>query len=324
MTARARPLHQCGAAVLAIVVHLGIGLALAACLFAAPRDNAIETVVGWDAGESTEVALLPQLSGEQTRDRVGGAAKDLPLDPTPSPTLPDPSFLLPGDEVASTQTAIEPGQGVGTAGTGEGRGVGEGDGGSMRFFETGSESKRIVYVVDASGSMTQLHPGPLKTRIARVKQELIRSVLALHGEQQYFIIFFNDHAHPMPGRQLVAGGDNDESMRFLQWAAATRPGGGTEPEQALKMAIALRPDTIFFLTDGSFRKDTMRAVLASNKQRVPIHTICIGDRRGEPQLIEMADHSGGSYVYEAGGEMQTVSRPRPADPLSGLLRALKK
>src|SRR5690606_8639207 len=107
-------------------------------------------------------------------------------------------------------------------------------------------------VVDCSRSMNHPHPGPGKTRIGRVKLELVRSVHNLEPNQQFFIIFFNERAYPMPAERLIEASDSSK-LRYLRWMAGARADGQTDPSQALAMALRLQPDLIYFLTDGDFK-----------------------------------------------------------------------
>ena len=108
-----------------------------------------------------------------------------------------------------------------TAGTGA-AGTGRGGGMQASFFGLHTEARRVVYLVDASSSMNRPYAGEGKTRFGQMKIELAKSILALKGEQQFFIIFFNEHANAMP----TGGMENafpQSQQKYLEWAASSRP-----------------------------------------------------------------------------------------------------
>jgi hypothetical protein len=149
--------------------------------------------------------------------------------------------------------------------------------------------------------MNHPHPGPARTRIARVKLELLKSVSGLKDDQKLFIIFFNDKTYPMPARQLVAATDSTR-RKYLEWMARARADGETDPYRALMLAIELRPDIIYFLTDGEFRGGIVKDVAAANRGRVRIHTIGFGDDMGEDLLKAIASQNGGNYQFISADE----------------------
>ena len=63
------------------------------------------------------------------------------------------------------------------------------------------------------------------------------------------------------------------------------------------MALQMRPDVIFFLTDGEFNYRVVREVSAANFGSVRIHTISLGDDSGEKFLTELAARNGGVYRH---------------------------
>lgn len=188
------------------------------------------------------------------------------------------------------------GNGSGGTGRGNGGGNGNGTGSGSGFFGNKLEGKRFVFVVDASTSMHHPHPGPAQTRFKRVQLELVETISRLQPDQQFFVIFFNGGAWPMPSHGLVTATD-DAKQRYLTWVAAARAGGHTEPEAALKMAVSLRPEVIFFLTDGDFDYHVVPAVTEMNRGQALIHTIGFADDRGEEFLKAIAMFNGGRYRF---------------------------
>ena len=80
-------------------------------------------------------------------------------------------------------------------GTGWGDGDGDGDGGGgVSFFGSYRRAKRVVFLVDYSGSMGSDVEGGAGTRIAALKQELSKSIEGLSSKMQFTVIFFSHHA----------------------------------------------------------------------------------------------------------------------------------
>lgn len=220
-----------------------------------------------------------------------------------------------GPLIPTSSLATKIGPSGGGIGNGEGGGVGDGEGpgqGGGRFFGLNRPGKKIVYVVDCSLSMNHPHPGPAKTRLGRVKLELLNSVRGLHEDQEFFIIFFNDNAYPMPSDRLVEA-TNSSKKRFLEWMVKARPDGHTDPRMALLLGLRLQPDLLYFLTDGDFGAAVVKEVANVNQGRVAIHTIGFGDNVGEPLLKAIAEQNRGEYQFipqdEAPKKDKTASAP---------------
>jgi hypothetical protein len=121
---------------------------------------------------------------------------------------------------------------------------------------------------------------------------------------QFQIIFFN-HTDPVvfnptgqPGR-LVFG---DEANRRLaeRFVAGVAPSGGTNPENALVMAVNMRPDVIFFLTDGQdLSLSAVDRVTRLNRGNAYINAIEFGDGAGKPNamMLLLAGRNNGKAAY---------------------------
>jgi hypothetical protein len=165
--------------------------------------------------------------------------------------------------------------------------------GAAEFFGIGGYGKSFVYVVDCSGSMR--HEG----KFERAVYELLRSIEQLSSDQEYFVIFYNHTAFPMaePG-PVQATPEQFEATR--DWVRHAQPEGGTVPLPALLAALKMKPDAIFFLSDGLFDPGTSRAVRRSNrgkKSYIPIHTIAFVNREAEGLMRTIARNSGGEYRF---------------------------
>jgi hypothetical protein len=175
-------------------------------------------------------------------------------------------------------------------------GTGEGDGsahGSAEFFGIGGYGQAFVYVVDCSGSMKD------NGKFQRAIYELLHSIEQLHSDQRYFVVFYNDAAYPMDADEPVPAVE-DEFARTRRWIRRVQPDGGTHPLPALLFALSLRPDAIYFLSDGRFDPSTIHQLRIHNRPRsrqIPIHTISLVDRSTEGLMRAIARNSGGKFRF---------------------------
>jgi hypothetical protein len=176
-----------------------------------------------------------------------------------------------------------------------GRAGGSGDQ-KASFFGIGATGRRIVFVVDASASMNRPYVGEGKTHFGQMKLELAKSIRGLTENHQFFIIFFNEHAFPMPADALEHAYPQNQ-QRFIEWMAAVPASGLTDPRPALTMALDLRPDVIYLLTDGTFPRDVQSDLGALRQSVVELNTIAFGDPRAEKSLKPLALHNRGRFVF---------------------------
>lgn len=184
-------------------------------------------------------------------------------------------------------------------GTGNGGGAGNGTGnglGQGQFFDTKAEGKRFVFVVDRSRSMNYPYPGEYKTRFNRVKIEIGRSITQMNAEAEFYIIFFNDGLLPMPTESYLPVG-SDARAKSFEWLAAVPADGNTDPRPALRMALNMKPDAIYFLTDGEFQPEISHDLESLVQRNVPIHTFSLANPNAEKTLKAVAEHNGGQYTF---------------------------
>ena len=200
---------------------------------------------------------------------------------------------LPSD-LSETVDGAESAGASGTGGTGQGNGNGHGD--PSGFFGTPMNGQRIIYVVDCSRSMNHPHDSESKTRFRRLKLEIVNSVQSMDPQMEFFIVFFNDQAHPMPAKQMQPALPRHRH-RYLNWLTQVRAVGNTDPRQALGMAVRMQPDVIYFLTDGSFDKAVQADLLKLRVANTAIHTFAFGERDGERTLKLVAKNNKGRYHF---------------------------
>lgn len=179
---------------------------------------------------------------------------------------------------------------------GQGTGDEAGNNAGGGFFSKAPPGKRFVYVVDASGSMNHPHDSESGTRFGRVKVELLRAIHGLATDQEFYVVFFNDNALPMPSRRMQVRSTNSLD-RYFKWIAGFRADGMTDPREALMIALRLQPDVIYFLTDGRIRKSDADDIIEANQRRVQINTVCIGEAESEGLMKNLATANRGKYQF---------------------------
>ncbi len=188
------------------------------------------------------------------------------------------------------------GLGGGTPGSGGDTGppgVSLGGGGGVNFFGLRSSApgvRSIVYVVDRSGSMTDTFPA--------VRAELKRSIGALRRSQKFHVIFYNsgDPTENPPLKPVPAIEANKRA--FYEFLEGVTPSGGTRPERALRKALALEPDLIYFLSDGVFEPEVVERIKEWNRGgRTKIYTIAYLDPQGRKLLESISRQHGGEFKF---------------------------
>lgn len=157
------------------------------------------------------------------------------------------------------------------------------------FFGIRAKGQLFVYVVDCSGSMID------EDRLARAKEEVRRSVLRLQEPQRFKVIFYNDQPVAMPG-DLPKSADLNSKNQLLAWLRLIEPDGETDPKGAMGLALALRPDAVFLLSDGEYPDGTVEAIAKKNPRKVPIHCVDLSGGLAGTQLQRIAAESGGQYA----------------------------
>ncbi len=128
----------------------------------------------------------------------------------------------------------------------------------LEFFGSQAYGNRFVYVLDISRSMDARG----NERIDRARYELIRSISSLRPSQEFSVILFSYRTilmfYERTPRYLFA--EADQVSKLKAWLFRIKPLSGTDPRRALSIAHSLKPDAIFFLTDGDFNQGTGQGV----------------------------------------------------------------
>ena len=131
-----------------------------------------------------------------------------------------------------------------------------------------------------------------------VRNELIRSISTLRRSQKFHVIFFSAGV-PLenPPRRPVAA-IQAQKTAFFEFLDGVVPEGSTHPEQAMRRALALEPDLVYFLTDGEFDPALLPKLDGWNRdRRVRIFTIAYFDESGVELLEKIAREHGGEFKF---------------------------
>jgi hypothetical protein len=211
--------------------------------------------------------------------------------------------------------ALGAGGGGGGGGKGSpfGSGLGGGGGGpKAKFFGSGGNARKVVYLVDASGSLIDTLPFVIK--------ELKRSISELSDAQSFSVIFFQDMdvIEAPPAGQLKKA-TTEKRQQIITWldSGSVIPKGSSQPVEALKKALSYKPDLLFILSDnitgrGRYevdQKNLLKAIQLANRGGTKINTIqfLYPDRLSEigmkGTLEQISDQSGGVYKFLDGKEL---------------------
>lgn len=169
------------------------------------------------------------------------------------------------------------------------------------FITPGGNAHRVVYIIDASGTMMSSFPA--------VKAQLRKSLDVLHPTQAFNVILFRDAAvhafHParlQPATPAI-------KQQAVKWIDESHAAGGTNPLPAIRLAFQMKPELLYVLSDGFDAIDDLDSVAQEFRQlntdgRVKVNTILLGGK-SSPQLIDVmrriANDSGGHFtIIEAG------------------------
>jgi hypothetical protein len=182
-----------------------------------------------------------------------------------------------------------------------------------KFFGTSGNARRIVYLVDASGSLIDTLPF--------VILELKRSIGQLSERQKFSVIFFQGNEAievPPPGLKQATSANKQKIIRYIDIdSGKITPMGLSNPVKALRLALRYRPQLLFILSDnitgqGRYEVD-QRRLLASidreNKSATKINTIQflypdpLEKFHLKPTLQLIAERSEGIYKFLDGREL---------------------
>ncbi|WP_435017293.1 vWA domain-containing protein [Tundrisphaera sp. TA3] len=247
-------------------------------------------------GETSEVAVENGVPLQATRDP---AADELLAEiiPRRSGVEPGPQ-VLPGPSTSGLGLMPGPGTGGGGgAGGGSNLGAGTGTGPGTEFFGVRDRAGSYAYVIDCSGSMSA------RDSLDVAKRELLASLNRLPPEGRFGVVFYNltptVFTDPQ-GRQALMPAIPASKERVRALLQGIQPYGGTDHMTAIRSAIALKPEVIFFLTDADLmtRQDVTQIRSMLGKTRIQVVEFGVTGSLGDSAPLQsLARETGGSYRY---------------------------
>jgi hypothetical protein len=121
----------------------------------------------------------------------------------------------------------------------------------------------------------------------------------MRSNQRFYIVFYTDQTYPLFWPNPVAELQPATTLnlqRTMFWLEKAKTSGGTEPQEAMRIALALKPDVVFLLSDGDIPPETLGIVLQENKRSV-IHTIALGSNKGAVVMKQIAAENKGEFKF---------------------------
>jgi hypothetical protein len=175
------------------------------------------------------------------------------------------------------------------------------------LFGIEAEGATFVYVFDRSASMSE----PKNRPINAAKEELLKSLEPMERVHQFYIVFYNEAPRMFQpggekGKLVFANDDNKEAAK--KFVNAIAPEGGTNHRAALDVALKIRPDVIFLLTDGDAEDDLtahdLERIDKVNNGISQIHVIQFkGDFPTGPNLQKLAKENRGEFKSVKVGDL---------------------
>jgi hypothetical protein len=287
-----------------IVLHAVILCMLAAVLIAvrphgtASQLNATYTVEeadggGMDFGNSVIEIELPNQNADLLHDMVTSVSIPVTVLPESSVALElIPSAPTPGADING---GAKRGRGntEGTSGSGTGPDESEAQGlGKVSFFGKEVTANSVAFVIDASKSMSGM-------RFHRARTELVNALGKLQPDQRFFVVFYTNETYPMffPDNTVELIEASQRNLdRVSHWIEQSQVQGGTQPQLAMIMTLKLKPDVVFFLSDGDIPFET-QGIVKFNNHGTAVHTITFGSDVGAAIMRRIAAKNGGEYRF---------------------------
>jgi len=199
--------------------------------------------------------------------------------------------------------------------------LGKRDGKAVYFYGIRSQSKRVVFCIDISGSMNfplDGRGGSKPARIIRAKKELNQALTALPEDALFNIVVYSVSVKIWKKRMQPANLKSKQAAR--KFVDRLDPTGGTNIFDALLTSLDVaaggvgkkkrkkgkdpEADTIFFLTDGqptAGRITDAQQILEEITRRnavlgVKIHAVGVSKEQNAGFLLNLAKRNHGQYV----------------------------
>ncbi|GEM_PF-2062956 len=198
----------------------------------------------------------------------------------------------------------------------------------VKYFDFALRSRRVLFVVDFSGSMAEkvtvdsrYAKGRKRPKYEIVKKELEKVIRSLPRDTICNVVFFSSEVAVWKrddnGRPALVKMTDRNKSDLLEYVWSTEPGGATNVYGALETALSMGErgvydkfykaayDTLYFLSDGAptwgrttDTKEILAAVRKTNAlRRIRIHTIVFGNERNNLTFMKaLAAQNGGRFL----------------------------
>ncbi|MFC1708129.1 VWA domain-containing protein, partial [Planctomycetota bacterium] len=197
-----------------------------------------------------------------------------------------------------------------------------------QFFKEKIVAKRIMFVIDVSGSMEAEDP-PIEgqgggKRIERVKNELLNTIKGLKGDVSFNVIAYS---HVLKSWKKIGKGaplhkaSPGNKGNAVKWITGLKADGATHTDDALKKGFdVIEVNTIVLLSDGQPARmnaakngvdpipaeEILKKVKGMNRLRgVKIHTFCFEVFKNDPGAQPLLDFMQ-KLAEDNGGKMTLV------------------
>jgi len=177
-----------------------------------------------------------------------------------------------------------------------------------RVFDVGPDVKRVVFLCDESGSMLN--------KMATLRDELNRTVAGMNSDQSFNVILAANHKPEALDVSFLKV-NRDSKLKLADFIEGITGTGVPEFAPAFQMALKLKPDAIYFLTDAADFPDTRDIVSAiktlNADHKIRLNTILFVEdaverkknAESEPLMKQIAGENGGTFKWV---EMDSLQR----------------
>jgi hypothetical protein len=175
----------------------------------------------------------------------------------------------------------------------------------IRFAGTSGTGKKIVFVLDSTNIMGSGAATPWSFAC----DELAFSFKDLNNTQQFQVLFFAeepDFLQSAQGEIRWISSDPQNKKESFDFLKKHNPSGSGNAFAALKEALTLNPDAVFFLTTqkstplSEAETEALKTLLGTLPKTAPIHTVEIGEgmeNSGKSSFQKLADITKGQYRW---------------------------
>lgn len=164
------------------------------------------------------------------------------------------------------------------------------------FFEIPSNGRSFLFVIDHSGSMA------FNNSLNHAKIELLASLEKLPADAYFGVILYNQNIKQfsIDGSFKLAKANQFNKQQLQKDLEVINPEGGTDHIEALRIALGMKPDIIYFLSDADLMTYSDVSHILSTKPQSKIHALHLSpgpDINGPTPLKKLASSTGGIYKH---------------------------